>query len=134
MQSIEFVCVFPQKQNGLGEATMLICAGGSKTPIGHLLILVCEIAADQTEFFESFGRAIQEAGKRASNTRRRYCDERSKTRDLNPCVHSFVCGDDLFAFHSMRRVEIQSCRDVPRGSIACLPHHACSSPNRWLSR
>ena len=36
--------------------------------------------------------------------------------------------------HSMRRVETQSFCDVPTGSMACLPHQACSSPKRWLSR
>jgi hypothetical protein len=29
--------------------------------------------------------------------------------------------------HSMRRVETQSFREVPTGSMACLPHQACSS-------
>jgi hypothetical protein len=36
--------------------------------------------------------------------------------------------------HSMRRVETQSTRDVARGSIARLSHHATSSPKLWTSR
>ena len=32
--------------------------------------------------------------------------------------------------HSMRRVETQSFREVPMGSMAWLPHQACSSPKR----
>ena len=32
--------------------------------------------------------------------------------------------------HSIRRVETQSFREVPTGSMACLPHQACSSPKR----
>src|SRR5216684_2931323 len=36
--------------------------------------------------------------------------------------------------HSMRRVEIQSIRDVATGSIARLTHQATSSPKLWLSR
>jgi hypothetical protein len=32
--------------------------------------------------------------------------------------------------HSIRRVETHSLREVPAASIACLTHHAASSPNR----
>ena len=32
--------------------------------------------------------------------------------------------------HSIRRVETQSFREVPTGSMACLPHQAASSPKR----
>ena len=32
--------------------------------------------------------------------------------------------------HSIRRVETHSLLDVPTASIACLTHHAASSPNR----
>jgi len=39
-------------------------------------------------------------------------------------------GVDSFCPHSIRRVETQSFRDVPRGSMACLFHQACSSPKR----
>ena len=38
MQGIEFVRILPRKQNSFGEATMLICAGGSKRFICQLLI------------------------------------------------------------------------------------------------
>ncbi len=48
-------------------------------------------------------------------------------------IGAYAIQNAMFA-HSMRRVETQSCRDVPTGSIACLLHQACSSPKRWLSR
>jgi hypothetical protein len=37
-------------------------------------------------------------------------------------------------FHSMRRVETQSIRDVAIGSMARLSHQVTSSPKLWLSR
>lgn len=42
--------------------------------------------------------------------------------------------DKFLPPHSMRRVEIQSIRDVATGSIARRSHQATSSPKLWLSR
>jgi hypothetical protein len=58
-------------------------------------------------------------------------DATGGSNKLRLFINSFV---KKLLFHSIRRVETQSIRDMAMGSIARLPHQATSSPKLWLSR